>query len=204
MNWDDLIRQLQEKGYGIVPDLFPPAVCEPLRSHLLELEKGGVLRQAGMGPKSAGWQDTKVRGDEIFWWEESDLHPAQRPVWELWKQAREQINQKLFLGVQSIEAHYAHYPPGQSYARHQDRFATSTTGARVISFVGYLNENWTPADGGELWLYADAQSTEPLERLLPKAGTAVFFLSEMPHEVRPATRDRRSIAGWFKQNLYPG
>jgi SM-20-related protein len=35
----------------------------------------------------------------------------------------------------------------------------------------------------------------------PLHGTVVVFLSEeFPHEVLPASRDRYSIAGWFRVN----
>ena len=37
--------------------------------------------------------------------------------------------------------------------------------------------------------------------LHPVCRTVVLFLSEeMPHEVRPARRDRYSVTGWFRLN----
>lgn len=36
--------------------------------------------------------------------------------------------------------------------------------------------------------------------VLPQAGTLALFLSgDMPHEVLPATRERRSLTGWFRR-----
>jgi len=66
--------------------------------------------------------------------------------------------------------------------------------------VTYLNSDWQPGDGGELVLYAEDEVTE-IATIEPRAGTLVLFLSEeIPHEVRPAIRDRISIAGWFRLN----
>ena len=37
--------------------------------------------------------------------------------------------------------------------------------------------------------------------MTPSFGSVAIFLSEeFPHEVLPATRDRYSIAGWFRVN----
>ena len=51
---------------------------------------------------------------------------------------------------------------------------------------------------GELVIYDDA-GEQPLQTVLPLAGTLAVFLSEeVPHEVRAARRDRYSIAGWYR------
>ena len=80
----------------------------------------------------------------------------------------------------------------------------------MLSLVLYLNEEWHEDYGGELWLYpsvlegtdiVDTASTEPLVRISPQYGRVVLFMSEeFPHEVRPATQDRFSLAGWFRLN----
>ena len=42
---------------------------------------------------------------------------------------------------------------------------------------------------------------EPAGLIAPKPGTLVVMLSErIPHEVRPAARERLSLAGWFRVN----
>ena len=49
-------------------------------------------------------------------------------------------------------------------------------------------------------IYAEDGESE-LEQVRPEYGKLVIFLSEVfPHEVRPAQRERYSIAGWFRVN----
>src|SRR5690606_23717683 len=110
---------------------------------------------------------------------------------------RRGLNERLFLGLDFYEPHYAHYAPGAAYARHRDAFVGQRN--RIISTVLYLNADWQEADGGELLVYDEAATTV-LERVRPVGGTLVVFISErLPHEVLPARRSRYSIAGWFRQ-----
>jgi len=111
---------------------------------------------------------------------------------------REQLDRELFLGLRELEAHYALYPPGARYARHRDRFRDDD--ARVLSAVLYLNDDWNEADGGALRLYFDTGVSTPYRDIAPHAGTLVLFLSaEFDHEVLPATRERLSVAAWFRR-----
>ena len=108
------------------------------------------------------------------------------------------LNQRLFLGLFSFESHFAHYSPGSYYKRHYDAFRGETN--RILSVVTYLNPAWGHADGGELVLYSDDQDRDGI-KIVPLYGTVVVFLSEeFPHEVLPSTRDRYSVAGWFRVN----
>jgi SM-20-related protein len=94
-----------------------------------------------------------------------------------------------------FEGHYAIYPPGARYERHRDRFRDDD--ARVLSCVLYLNDAWHASDGGALRLYLPHDETLDV---LPEAGTFVAFLSaELDHEVRPASRERAAITGWFRR-----
>lgn len=102
------------------------------------------------------------------------------------------------MGLFDYEAHFAHYQPGAFYRRHLDAFRGRTN--RVLTTLLYLNPDWQPGDGGELLLYPE-QGEGVLERVSPRAGTLVIFLSaRFPHEVLPAQADRYSIAGWFRVN----
>src|SRR5262249_46625644 len=104
-------------------------------------------------------------------------------------------NRALQLGLFEFEGHYAIYPAGRGYARHLDRFRDDDS--RVLSVVLYLNDRWQAQDEGALRLHlADDQKTD----VLPEGGTlAVFLADRYAHEVRPARRDRLSIAGWFRR-----
>jgi SM-20-related protein len=73
-----------------------------------------------------------------------------------------------------------------------------------LSLVIYLNHDWQSGQGGELVLYHPQTGVE-VQRVLPEFGTLVLFLSEeFPHEVLPATRQRSSVAGWFRVNTSTG
>ncbi len=108
------------------------------------------------------------------------------------------MNRRLLLGLFAFESHLARYQAGDFYKKHRDALRGKSN--RKVSLIVYLNRNWQPLDGGELVLYS-ADGESELVRVLPQLGTAVAFLSEeFPHEVLPAARERRSIAGWFRVN----
>jgi len=63
--------------------------------------------------------------------------------------------------------------------------------------VVYLNPGWLPEHGGALRLHPQGRHTEDIA---PLGSRLVLFLSaDMLHEVLPATRDRLSLAGWFRR-----
>ena len=104
------------------------------------------------------------------------------------------INSTTYAGLFDLECHYAIYPPGARYRRHSDCLRDDD--ARVLSVVLYLNEDWRPADGGELMLYVGDGAL----LVSPAGGTLVAFLSsQFEHEVLPATRERCSLTGWFRR-----
>ncbi len=108
------------------------------------------------------------------------------------------LNRRLFLGLFSVESHFAYYQKGDFYKRHVDAFRGESN--RVLSLVTYLNPLWSADDGGELVMYADDNDHTGI-KILPKLGTMVVFLSEVfEHEVLPAKKDRYSIASWFRLN----
>ena len=141
-----------------------------------------------------------VRGDRILWLDQGAGLPVETPAWEALDALRLALNRSLQLGLFSVEAHYALYPPGAAYQRHLDRFRASGEpgDVRVISFALYLNHDWTPADGGVLRIYDGKRVRD----VLPVASTLACFLSErFEHEVLPATRQRLSLTGWFRRRV---
>jgi SM-20-related protein len=113
------------------------------------------------------------------------------------------LNRRLFLGLDAFEAQYAHYPIGAAYGTHVDRHhdrhhdGHHDNDERVVSVVIYLNAEWPLDAGGELVIY-DAHDV-PRLTLAPKGGTLVLFMSEdTRHEAKRSTRERWSIAGWFR------
>ena len=93
--------------------------------------------------------------------------------------------------------HYTMYPKGAYYKRHLDQFKTNDN--RRLTFLCYLNEDWTEKDGGTLRLYTeDKQKREQAIDILPVAGRFVCFCSDLlEHEVLVCHRERYSLTGWL-------
>ena len=188
---DDLVNQ----GYSIRPGALPEDISSSLYAHRLELNNSKYT-DAGIGRGVDFLRTEFVRTDEICWINgESDAGRK----WVEWNARLQRfLNKKLFLGLFSFESHFAHYSPGAYYKRHYDAFRGEAN--RVLSVITYLNPAWLPTDGVELVIYNDDKDRDGI-KVVPLYGTLVIFLSEeFPHEVLPSSRDRHSVAGWFRVN----
>ena len=193
--FEKIALDLQHKGFSINPCALPKDLSESLYHHLQTMPQFN-FEQAGIGRDQEHILNNFVRTDEICWINgESDAGKQ----WLDWNaKLKVYLNRRLFLGLFSFESHFAHYSPGDFYKKHYDAFRGQAN--RVLSVVVYLNHGWQPNEGGELVLYADDQDQEGI-KVTPSFGSVAVFLSEeFPHEVLPATRDRYSIAGWFRVN----
>lgn len=187
---------LESQGWVILPDALPDAVTENLLLGFGSAEDN-AFQPAAIGRQDDTSHNPFVRRDRIVWLEPG-MPAAQN--WLSWvEDLKQALNRQLFMGLFSFESHLSYYPPGAFYRKHLDAFRGQTN--RVVSVVAYLNRGWEPGQGGELVIYAgEDQETEVL-RVTPAFGTVVVLLSEeVPHEVLPATRDRYSVAGWFRVN----
>jgi len=189
-----LARALSEQGWWLAPDFLSEREVEGLRADLDE--NSAKLAPAAIGRTSGRQLAPDIRSDETLWL--NGAGAAQSAFLARMETLRAALNRELFLGLFDYEAHYARYAPGSFYQRHVDSFRDSGA-RRVLSTVVYLNRDWRDENGGELLLW-DERGRE-LARVPPRGGAAVFFLSaDFPHEVRPATVPRYSIAGWFRQS----
>ena len=105
----------------------------------------------------------------------------------------------------ALDAHcelkYADYPCGGSYQKHVDGGLHTGSVARAYSFLLYLNEGWRASDGGFLRCFDLGGQTGTHRDIAPAAGTLVVFKSDVvPHEVRPTTKRRLAIVGWFHRH----
>lgn len=189
-----MIPQLAEQGYVIVDGFLPEELAQAL---LVSARTQLALHShaAGVGRQQAHSVDISIRQDSICWL--SDADTASAGFLAHMEQLRLQLNQQLFLGLFSYESHFARYAPGAFYRQHRDSFRGARN--RLVSTVYYLNPDWQPRQGGELVIYRDDGSE--VETVVPLYNRLVLFLSEeFPHEVLPATHERFSIAGWFRQS----
>jgi SM-20-related protein len=154
----------------------------------------GSLQPAGVGRGAMQAVRTEIRGDRIAWLTAGQSVACDRYLL-LMETLRVSLNRSLFLGLEEYESHFAFYAPGATYLKHLDRFQDDDS--RTVSVVIYLNDNWLPGEGGALRLHPHGKCTEDIA---PLGGRLLLFLSaDMLHEVLPATRDRLSLAGWFRR-----
>jgi SM-20-related protein len=158
------------------------------------LHDAGTLQSAGVGRGAVLAVRPEIRGDRILWLKAGQSVACDRYLL-IMENLRMALNRTLFLGLDEYESHFAFYAPGASYLKHLDRFRDDDR--RTVSVVLYLNADWLPQQGGALRLHPDGKCMEDIS---PLGSRLVLFLSAtMLHEVLPATRDRLSLAGWFRR-----
>lgn len=186
--------QLAARGFVVLDHLLAPTLAERLAADCAALHSTDALRPAAVGRGASQLRDASLRGDAIRWIEADPAAPVRGELLTVLDALRIGINRTLMLGLETLEAHYAVYPPGAGYVRHRDRFHDDD--ARTLSFTAYLNADWSAADGGALRLYLPEGELD----VLPRLGICTLFLSaDIEHEVLPARRERMSIAGWFRR-----
>lgn len=189
---DVIADALVEKGYVVLTDLVPAHISQVLLEKV-QSTQSHELKAASIGRGAEQQLNPDIRRDRIQWLEEHNEPDAQ--YLDLMTQLKNGLNRRLFMGLFDYESHYAVYQSGAFYKKHVDALKGSQN--RILTTVFFLNPHWKEADCGELIIY-DEQDNE-LERIAPKMGHFVIFLSErFPHEVRPTLAQRNSIAGWFR------
>jgi SM-20-related protein len=204
----DIAATLAEQGWCVTDDFVAPLLVSQLRHEARERWQEGEFCRAGVG-RGAGLElRPEVRTDRVLWLDPADLTGAQGVFRDALESVRLAVNQAMYLGLHELEAHFAVYPPGAYYRRHLDQFRG--LGGRRLSCILYLNDAWTPADGGALRVYTapmdgvdgaspEAAAAGDYVEVLPLGGRFVTFLSaRFLHEVLPAQRERFSLTGWFR------
>ena len=193
--WGAAALGLRDRGYVVLPGAMPEDGWQRLRAEAEALLAADafVAARVGRGDGDGALRESAVRGGSVCW---LDTSMPSATVFMRWMDGlRLSLNRDLFLGLDSFEAQYAHYPIGASYETHVDRHWK--TNARIVSAVIYLNPDWPADAGGELVIYDDREL--PRLTVAPEGGTLVLFMSDgTPHEAKKATRERWSIAGWFR------
>ncbi len=196
--YDALLDALVDNGYCIIDDFLSPELTRALREELVALNNQGMT-QAGIGRGGQQQLNNDIRSDKTQWL--NGATEAQKQFLAQSDKLRIEINRQLYMGLFDYESHYAVYEPGSFYKKHIDAFKGRSN--RVLTNVFYLNEHWESDWGGELAIYDE--NDQLIERVLPKGGCAVFFLSErFPHEVLSTCKQRLSIAGWYRINSNTG
>lgn len=183
---------LAKQGFAIEDNFLSHQEVQDILQVFEIHQENGQFKIAGIGKSDEVLIDQSIRGDRIRWINPQDALPPVQIFLKKINDLIDYLNATCFLGIKDYEAHFTMYPPGTFYERHLDQFKTS--GNRKISFICYLNEGWTPADGGELRLYLEDGHKD----INPIAGRlACFVSSEIEHEVLVCHRTRYSMTGWM-------
>ncbi len=196
---ESIATNLREHGYSVHANALPQLLSDSLLDQAIATP-ADEFRLASVGRRSSLSLETGIRNDRISWIDDST---AAGIAWIDWMaDLQNYLNAHLYLGLFSFESHYALYKPGCFYKRHQDAFQGDAN--RILSVIVYLNRDWQECDAGDLILFTGKSSTDQ-QVVHPEFGTLVIFLSEeIQHEVLATTKDRRSIAGWFRANQSTG
>ncbi|RYD24404.1 MAG: 2OG-Fe(II) oxygenase [Verrucomicrobiaceae bacterium] len=196
---EELLSTLERSGWTVEPAFLDSAESRRLKAECAERHQEGAFRRAGVGRGAALQIREDIRGDEVMWIDPAETSVHQSAYLAKLEELRLTLNQRFFLGLFDFECHFAIYPPGAFYKAHLDRHAG--TRERVVTVILYLNEDWQPGDGGELKIWTTPEGRDgPFEIIEPRMGTMVCFMAEdFWHEVLPATKQRTSITGWFRQ-----
>ena len=198
---DRIVEAIATSGCYVGTSVIGAGLVVALRRRLQVLQGRQCLHAAQVGRASTLALAPHVRGDSIAWFDQDALDPAEARAMERINSLREALNKALYIGAMDTECHYACYPPGAFYKTHLDRFGDNDL--RVVSLVFYLNARWQDDQGGELLIHDP--TTNSIERVLPRAGTMVAFLSaRFPHEVLPAARPRLALTGWMRRRALAG
>lgn len=211
LNIEQQLSKITEHGFCVMDNFISSATALALSNEIDVLHDGADMHKAGTGQTIIA-VNNNLRGDSIYWLNEAAASVAQQVYFGQMEALRVGLNQHLYLGLFSLESHLALYPIGAGYKKHIDRFKSANDNQKIdvairqISCILYLNDDWLESDGGHLRLYinalaATADSPEKLAsavNISPMGGRLVMFLSDtFYHEVLPATRDRKSLTGWF-------
>lgn len=204
---EHLVEKIATHGFGVMDHFIAPSDTEALALTIRTLNQEAKMHLAGTGRTHSN-TSINVRGDRIYWLNESQENEAQQTYFAQMEKLRLRLNEHLYLGLFTLESHLTLYAAGSSYKKHIDRFKESKNNLplRQISCILYLNKEWLPENGGVLRLYLNQENdisdkslaNESVLDILPQGGRLVAFLSDrFYHEVLPATINRMSLTSWF-------
>ena len=205
---DEHIRHILEElslGYGRSLGFVPLDLCKKLSFELDGRIGAGDFDEAAIGVGQKRQVNRRVRNDKLCWWDHQLLSPVQKEYLDLLEWLRLAIAKHFRAPLTELEIFFAQYPAGGFYKKHYDNFEGRSS-RRLVTTVLYLNEEWSPGDGGELkiWpnpVHGSRQSKEPA-LIQPEFGTLAFFITpETAHEVLPTKRERKSIVCWMGSRL---
>ena len=190
--YTDVIKQLSLQSFVVIDHFITPSTCQNIINYFA-LKK---LKPSQIGNLQNKTRNQEIRSDQTYWLQpEEENQPDIKLLLEQLENLKTLLNREFYFGIKRIESHFAHYPRGSFYKKHQDQLRNSQ--ARRVTFINYLN---SPI-GGELVIYNPLDKNSILTTISPCEGKLVLFLTdELFHEVLMAQSDRYSITGWFRND----
>ena len=191
--FDVLADGLAENGYAVTDHFLSHDEVKNILD-LNEFQAGSAyFKKAGIGKNKDHQINESIRGDYIHWIDKNSAPDPLKAYFDKLGQLVQFLNENLFLSLKDFEIHMTIYPAGTFYKRHLDQF--NRDDHRKLSVICYLNDNWSPDQGGQLRIFLPGGKTA---EILPTLGRLVCFRSDqIEHEVLPATRTRLSLTGWI-------
>jgi SM-20-related protein len=208
------LAELESKGFVVIPDFLPADLQAALRQDVVNLRSDQKFNIAKIGQDSTNALNEDIRVAETCFIGPTKLKDvpsdARKQLYQVLDQVRSDLPGPLDPNL--TELLYAYYPKGGFYRRHRDAIPGSASVLRSYSLLLYLNENWTPKDGGQLLLHRDSGADFLPEgeksnfvQVAPKGGTLVLFQSDaVPHEVLDTNAERLAVVGWYNRPLSAG
>ena len=190
--WNNWLDKLADDDYVVVDNFISESFYREVQDYFERLMEESEFNKAAIGSSGQRQVESNIRGDFIYWLDRQEDSEISG-LFQLFDEVMRNLRQQLFLSLSDYEFHFALYPPETRYKKHLDQFQGNTN--RTISMLIYLNENWSPGDGGELKIYeGNGKETfiEPLARRL-----VMFKSATVEHEVMLTRIHRRSITGWL-------
>jgi SM-20-related protein len=191
ISWLD---QLAENDYVIIDDFISEELFGIVSTYFSARLAEDDLAKAGIGALGTYTVDKQIRGDYVYWLDESrDM--ALQPFFAQMNEFVSKVKRFCFLSISDVECHLAYYPTGSFYKRHVDQFKERNN--RILSFVLYLNPNWKEEHEGELVIYKD----QKMIKVAPIKSRLILFKSAgLEHEVALTHNERFSLTGWMLNN----
>ncbi len=194
-----MLDNLASEKISICDNYFDSTELENLYQDLEMQHNQGIFKKAAIGRQHTLQVEDNIRGDWIFWLPKSPENLAQNLFSKKMTTLMNAMNSNFYIGLNNYESHYAYYPAGKGYDKHIDQH--STTAARKITFILYLNKQWSAENGGTLKVFSDQDESKLIKEIEPIWGRLVLFRSEIfPHEVSKCFAPRRSLTGWFRKD----
>ena len=154
--YETLISSYVDHHVGICDHFLSNELALALRQNLIRLDQADQMKPAGIGNQPNKNPVQTKRGDKIFWIENNTKDSHERAFLDQVDAFIVYLNDSCYTGINAYEFHYALYETGSSYQRHRDQFQNNSD--RKFSLINYLNTDWLPGEGGELFIYQEEQN----------------------------------------------